>query len=591
MGDVGWDTSIDLDSSDRPHISYYDYGNYDLKYARWIGTYWSIETVDATGDVGSDTSLALDSNDQPHISYYDGTNKVLKYAWWTGTAWSIKTVDPDGWSASLALDSNDQPHISYNSFGSLKYARWTGSAWSIATVDAVGDVGLFSSIALDSYDRPHISYYDSGNGDLKYAWWTGNGWFKQTVDSAGNVGYYTSLALDSQDRPHISYYDLSNGDLKYAWWTGTAWSSKTVDTSGDVGWYSSLALDSNDQPHIGYYDYNIDGLKYAKWTSTYWSIETVDTGEDVGRWPSLALDSCDRPHISYWYWAGVYGELKYALKGNNPPYTPSDPFPSNGAIDVPITANLSWTGGDPNGDPVAYDVYFGTDYHELPLVSSYQTNTTYDPGTMNRSTTYYWKIVAWDTYVPTEGPTWMFTTEESQVDPDQSFVTLTAEEYSGLTTCPHGDGSAGTDVYEYVKVTVKNTSGIPVAGIPASDFLFTVTAPPETYYYGWLLYVFTEVDSETNANGEIRFTVKSDTSVVGNIIIKVIVRSVQLTDSDSLACNSYDINVDGAVDLVDFAMFTHDYVQDPTAQRSDFDWDGTVDMIDFAMFTTHYLHG
>ena len=42
---------------------------------------WHIETVDSTGDVGWHTSLALNSKDNPHISYWDGTNSDLKYAY------------------------------------------------------------------------------------------------------------------------------------------------------------------------------------------------------------------------------------------------------------------------------------------------------------------------------------------------------------------------------------------------------------------------------------------------------------------------------------------------------------------------------
>ncbi len=181
--DVGRDSSIAIDSDDHPHIAYHDIHWENLKYAQWTGSLWSIVVVDSAG-YDNKPSLALDSSDNPHISYthgslYEYKNRTLKYARWTGTAWNIETVDSTGdvgMSPSLALDSSGNPHISYTDWTNknLKYARWTGSAWSIEVIDAIGDVSgshlcAHTSLALDSEDRPHISYYDATNKNLKYA--------------------------------------------------------------------------------------------------------------------------------------------------------------------------------------------------------------------------------------------------------------------------------------------------------------------------------------------------------------------------------------------------------------------------------------
>ena len=304
---VGECTSVALDSSGNPHISYN--GNADLKYARWDGAAWQIETVDSAG--GSYTSLALDSSNRPHISYCG--NSDLKYARWNGSSWQIETVDSAGdvgWFTSLALDDSDYPHISYwdSTNDDLKYARWNGSSWQIETVDSAGFVDRYTSLALDSSGYPHISY---GYLDLMYARWNGSSWQVETVDTVGDVGLWTSLALDSSGRPHISYHDWTNGCLKYARWDGAAWQIETVDSSWSVGRYTSLALDSNDYPHISYHDWDNDDLKYARWNGSSWWIQTVG---DVGWYTSLALDSSGNPHISYYdennnnlkyaYWEG-----------------------------------------------------------------------------------------------------------------------------------------------------------------------------------------------------------------------------------------------------------------------------------------------
>ena len=99
---------------------------------------------------------------------------------------------------------------------------------------------------------------------------------------------------------------------------------------------------------------------------------------------------------------------------DNPPYEPSNPNPSNSSFIVDLDVNLSWTGGDPdNDDTVTYDVYFG-DITPPPQVASDYPNTTYDLGTLNDDTRYYWKIVSWDSYYKTkEGPEWTFSTEDA----------------------------------------------------------------------------------------------------------------------------------------------------------------------------------
>ena len=52
--------------------------NRDLKFARWDGSAWIMETVDAVGDVGAYASLAFNPDGNPYISYLDWTKHDLK---------------------------------------------------------------------------------------------------------------------------------------------------------------------------------------------------------------------------------------------------------------------------------------------------------------------------------------------------------------------------------------------------------------------------------------------------------------------------------------------------------------------------------
>ncbi len=255
-GDIGKYNSIAIDSNNRPHISYFDDTNDDLKYAYWDGSSWQIEAVDSNGSIGLYSSIAIDSNNRPHISYFDDTNDDLKYAYWDGSSWQIETVDSDGsvgWFPSIAIDSSDNDHISYGKFNdlradwNLKYTTNASGEWVVETVDSDGSIGWFPSIAIDSSDNVHISYSDGDNEDLKYTTNASGEWVVETVDSDGSVGWFPSIAIDSNNRPHISYFDDTNDDLKYV--------RAGPDTEDDTesGWtcfIATAAYGSMMEPHV-----------------------------------------------------------------------------------------------------------------------------------------------------------------------------------------------------------------------------------------------------------------------------------------------------------------------------------------------------
>jgi uncharacterized repeat protein (TIGR01451 family) len=86
-----------------------------------------------------------------------------------------------------------------------------------------------------------------------------------------------------------------------------------------------------------------------------------------------------------------------------PPEAPVLVSPANGATGVLVAPTLTWTQA-----AESYDVYFGAS-SSPPLVTS-TTGTSYAPGILSSGATYYWQIVARNSFGSTGSAIWSFTT-------------------------------------------------------------------------------------------------------------------------------------------------------------------------------------
>jgi hypothetical protein len=341
-GGLGQYSSIALDAAGWPHISYYDFGNGDLKYAYKDAGGWHVETVDSAGNTGGYTSLALDALDQPNISYcllLPGSLTEcddLKFAIKLGGNWYSQTVDSAGHVggySSVAVEGGPRiedmsQHIGYydHTNRALKYCYGTGAFWSCETVDNAGDVGKFASLAV-AFGHPHISYMHTligTDGELKYGHRSGGQWNIETVGEPGyNTGAFSSLEICKSyglETPRIAYY--ADGKLGYAHhWVfpgATDWSLSTVDSRPPAG--VSFAIDDACQAYFSYYELYGGDLRYYYPTLSGAELDTVDDDNDVGvfYWSSLALDAAKSPHISYY--ADSRDGLNYAHIVAEPPH-------------------------------------------------------------------------------------------------------------------------------------------------------------------------------------------------------------------------------------------------------------------------------
>lgn len=311
--DEGVQSSIDVDSSRLPHISYRGlrggFEDFVLRYASWNNGNWSIQTVDNRSGAGHTSVLVLDSRDIPRIAHWDSRSHpdsaTLKMATRIGANWELEAIDNEtsGYiSIGLALGSNELPRVSYlKEVHSRDRDLWLAElsengSWELEMIDETGDV-RYPSLSIDSRDHYHISYqhYEVGNA-LRYAYWNGSAWNIERVGAQGVYGSWSSIGTDNKGCPHIAFYDFVRKMVSYATKTNGSWETTSIDYMFGPG--LSLDLDSQMHPHISYQGLDLN-LRHAWWDGSSWQIEIVDSSYWVGEFSSIRIDENDDIHISY----------------------------------------------------------------------------------------------------------------------------------------------------------------------------------------------------------------------------------------------------------------------------------------------------
>jgi methionine-rich copper-binding protein CopC len=311
---VGYDLSLQLDSSGIPVISFFDDSADDLRVARCSDPTCStapvLRTIESSGNIGLYTSLVL-VNDNPVIAYVDAShNGMLKLAFCAnptclgGTTTRVIENNASAAYTTLLLNGGN-PVISYYSLnGTLKLAICddpTCATPTIRTVDSVDGhfVGNYASMVLDG-GRPVIAYYDSSAGTLKVAICDDAACTAPTIRTLDTVGtngtqWYTSVVM-SGGNPIISYHDTINEDLKLAVCTDPTCAGTTIVTIDDgvgMGRFSSMKL-NNGNPVISYKDQVNGRLKLAVCTDPTCSAGTILRTLDssgAGSYTSLQINN------------------------------------------------------------------------------------------------------------------------------------------------------------------------------------------------------------------------------------------------------------------------------------------------------------
>lgn len=283
---IGLYASLELDSLDRPVVSYYDQSNGDLKVLRCGDATCSsgntIVSPDTAGDVGTFTSLALDSAERPVVSYIDETAdelKVLRCGDATCSNANVITVVDSGHVShtTIALDSTGKPYVGYRADIDAKFEiLHCGNVFCSAsnTIEPVlgsgslATAGSFGSLSIGPNGYPVASVSYETTADLNVVRCTNASCSTRDVsapDVLNFVGSYTSLAVGASGNPVVSYYDATNFDLKVLHCANAAcFAPNTIvapDTLGSVGTYTSIALTATGSRVVSYYDQTNADLK------------------------------------------------------------------------------------------------------------------------------------------------------------------------------------------------------------------------------------------------------------------------------------------------------------------------------------------
>lgn len=157
---------------------------------------------------------------------------------------------------------------------------------------------------------------------------------------------------------------------------------------------------------------------------------------------SPSLSHTDVSDGSYYYSVFAYDEmLNYSAAGQALAVIPSGvgqaagPTPTDGAEGVRLTVWLSWQTG---WRATHHDVYFGQSPETLEYRGR-QTATTFNPGRLSPSATYYWRIDEVEGEEVSTGPVWRFTTRNPPMDFDGD-LDVDMDDFGLLQRCLSGAG-------------------------------------------------------------------------------------------------------------------------------------------------------
>ncbi len=304
--------SLDVDSVGIPHVAATDLYKRELDAGRRDVGGWSLSNVlvQPSFVYFSSVSMRAGAGGTEAVAFTAGNPGVLSCARFDGTSWTIDIVDAAGGAAaSLAYGADGQPAIAYRSSGELRCARYDGTAWSSELVTIVTTSGGQPSLEFDALGRPLIAYYDAGTRVLGLATRDATGWQTQVVDPASPTGEFPDLEIAASGMIGISYYSSSLRKPRLARLRGANITRDTVELGeSTTAERRPLLFDRFERPILGFPQWASSIPELAMWDGTRWVVTVVDPS--IGLSDGFAIDMTPSGDVMVVYTTRCEGELR-----------------------------------------------------------------------------------------------------------------------------------------------------------------------------------------------------------------------------------------------------------------------------------------
>jgi hypothetical protein len=380
---------------------------------------WSVSTI--TGINWTINSPVPGDSRMDNGTGGTGNFAMVDNGWVNQTVTSLQTPMLD-LSDSSAVVLRFKSYYNYDTFESLNVDVSTngGSNWANAWhFQGFNPLPSFYQLDLSGVVAGHSNVQLRFRFDSE-GWLSGDFWQIDDVE----LDDFSSTPPPGGPPGSATNPNPANGGNGLALDTILWWSAGSLANSHDVYFGTDSTPDASESQG-NQTGTTFDPGTLANDTNYYWRIDEVnDDGTTTGTvWSFTTEAAAILPGVS------------------------SNPVPASAAGSISTSMVLGWSAGS---DTISHDVYFGTD--NTPDAGEFQgnqTGTTFNPGTLANSTTYYWRIDEVNDVGTTTGTVWSFTTETATVLPGVSSSPNPANVATGVNINTVLGWTAGTDTVSH----------------------------------------------------------------------------------------------------------------------------------------------